>query len=68
MLGDLKKSPVKRFLLGAAAGAGIAAAGCLALAGTISPIGAILVLSTAAVGGGLAATARRQILTTGTSG
>lgn len=44
-------SPTKRFLLGAAAGAATAAAGCLVLAGTLSPFGAVIVLSSAVIGG-----------------
>lgn len=44
-------SPTRKFLLGALAGAGTAAAACLAVAGTINPLGAVVMLVTAATGG-----------------
>lgn len=44
-------SSTGRFLLGAAAGAAVAAAGSLALAASITPLGALLMLTGAAVGG-----------------
>lgn len=46
-----KPNRLRKTLVGAAVGAGVATAACLALTGTISPLGAIVILSSGLVGG-----------------